>query len=161
MAADVLRRHTVSSEVDTKLENLYKNGHNASSALRCIKMDIEDNLVEGDRIDHALANRSLCPDYKHCLYIFNKLCSKDYGNADDNERISDFIKTLNSDTQNESVICEKYGSSMIVAICTKLMKRVHAHLEESGELVFVDSSVGLDRRGYRTFLFMTHSKAGG
>jgi len=161
VAADVLRRQNVSSEADFKLEHLYKNGHGAKTALRCIKMDIEDNLVQGDRLDHALVNRSFCPDYQHCWYIFRKLFPNDYVNPNDNERISGFIETLNTGTPGDSVICEKYASSTLVAICTKFMKRVHAHLEESAELVFVDSSGDLERGGFRTFLFMTRSKAGG
>jgi len=161
VAADVLRRQTVSSEIDSKLVTLYKNGHSPYTALRCIMMEIEDNLQQGDRLDHALANRSLCPDYKHCWYISKKLFANDDGNPNDNKQISDFIETLNTNTKDESVICENYGSSAIIAICTKFMKRVHARLQESGEIVFVDSSSGLDRRGFRTFLFMTRSKAGG
>jgi len=161
VAADVLRRQNVSSETDFKLENLFKNGHSSKTALRCIKMDIEDNLVQGDRLEHVLVNRSLCPDYSHCHYIFRKQFPNDYDNPNDNERISGFIETLNTGTLGDSVICEKYGSSTLVAICTKFMKRVHAHLPESAEFVFVDSSGDLERGGFRTFLFMTHSKAGG
>ena len=56
---------------------------------------------------------------------------------------------------------EACNSGYIVAICTPGMKRIHQHIQESGELVFVDSSGGFDRDGYRVFLFMTHSKAGG
>jgi len=162
VAAAVLQRQTVSSEVDLKLEHLYKNGHSSKTALRCIEMEIEDKLEQGDRLDHALDNRSLCPDYQHCSYIFRKLFPNDYVDPNDSERISDFIETLNTGTLDDSVICEKYGSSTIVAICTKFMKRSHAQLPESAEVVFVDSSGDLDRRrGFRTFLFMTRSKAGG
>ena len=64
IAADALRRLHVLPKVDLKLENLYKNDHSPATALRCIKMEIEDNL-EGDRLDHLLANRSVCPDYRH------------------------------------------------------------------------------------------------
>lgn len=41
------------------------------------------------------------------------------------------------------------------------MKRVHATIRQSSELVFVDSSGGVDRFNCRVFLFMTHSCAGG
>ena len=62
-------------------------------------------------------------------------------------------------------ICVKvdtFNGGHLVAICTPLMKRVlHQYIPESGELVFVDASGGFDRDGYRVFLLMTHSKAGG
>jgi len=104
VAADVLRRQNVRPEIDFKLANLYKNGHTPSTALQFIKTEIENNLKQGDRLDHALDNRSLCPDYQHCWYIFRKVFSKDYGNPNGNERISDFIETLNADMHGESVI---------------------------------------------------------
>lgn len=40
-------------------------------------------------------------------------------------------------------------------------KRIHLHVRQSGELVFVDASGGFDADGYRVFLFMTHSACGG
>ena len=41
------------------------------------------------------------------------------------------------------------------------MKRVHKHIQQSGELAFIDSSGNMDRHNYRVFLILTHSVAGG
>ena len=83
----------------------------------------------------------------------------------------DFVKEINeapgevcavSEIIDKSHIDKSHiDKSHIVAVCTPFMKRVHTHIQESGEVVFIDSSGGIDRDGYRIFLVMTHSKAGG
>lgn len=52
------------------------------------------------------------------------------------------------------------GNDICIAFCSPLMKRVHSYVRESGDLVFVDGSGGVDRHGCRVFLMMTHSAAG-
>ncbi|KAJ8272503.1 hypothetical protein GJAV_G00089910 [Gymnothorax javanicus] len=52
-------------------------------------------------------------------------------------------------------------NQLLIAICTPLMKRVHSQIQQSGEMVFVDSSGNCDRRNHCIFLLMTHSTAGG
>ena len=48
----------------------------------------------------------------------------------------------------------------IIALCTPLMRRVHATWQFSQEQVFVDSSGNMDRQDCRVFLFLTHSPGG-
>lgn len=37
------------------------------------------------------------------------------------------------------------GKRLLVAICSPLMKRVHANLKHSGEMCFMDASGNMDR----------------
>lgn len=53
------------------------------------------------------------------------------------------------------------GRQFTVAICSPLMRRVHAGLKHSGEMVFMDSSSNVDRQHCRVFLLLTRSGAGG
>ncbi|KAK3887599.1 hypothetical protein Pcinc_008303 [Petrolisthes cinctipes] len=55
----------------------------------------------------------------------------------------------------------RVGDNLCIALCNKLMKRVHQNVRQSSEMVFVDASGGVDRHVCRVFLFMTHSAAGG
>ena len=55
----------------------------------------------------------------------------------------------------------KGKADMIIAICSPFMKRVHKTVHQSGELVFVDASGGVDRFNCRIFILLTHSCAGG
>lgn len=56
---------------------------------------------------------------------------------------------------------ETRDGQVVVAICTPLMQRVHTRVQQSGELIFVDSSGNCDRQNHRLFLVITHSAAGG
>src|SRR5271163_2022084 len=81
VAADVLRCHRVSDKTDAKLIELFRNGHSASSAQDCIRMEVEDSVKEGERLEQLLADRSICPDCQHCQYIFRKLSTELYGSS--------------------------------------------------------------------------------
>ena len=58
------------------------------------------------------------------------------------------------------VVTDTHEGETIVAAVTGLMSRAHS-LPEAGEVVFVDASGNMDRRGLRVFLLMTWSGAGG
>lgn len=58
-------------------------------------------------------------------------------------------------------MCKTPDNQLVIAICTPLMKRVHARLRESSEMVFVDSSRNCGRLNHHLFLLLTHSSAGG
>ena len=50
---------------------------------------------------------------------------------------------------------------LILAICTPLMSRVHRYIQQSGELVFIDSSSSFDDYNNPMFVISTSSSAGG
>lgn len=58
-------------------------------------------------------------------------------------------------------MCKTSDSQLVIAICTPLMKRVHARLRESGEMVFVDSSGNCAHLNHHLFLLLAYSSAGG
>jgi len=160
IAGDVLRRHTASAATEQKLVDLYKHGHSPKSALQYLKAEIEENAQDDD-LHIALADRSICPDLVYCHYIFKKLFKRKYGNPEDSVRLEDFINDLNIEYGETIARQEVYDGKSLIAICTPLMKRVHQNIQEAAELMFVDSSGSFERDGYRIFLFITHSKAGG
>lgn len=45
-------------------------------------------------------------------------------------------------------------------ICTPIMKRVHKHIENASQIVFMDSSGTVDRDGSRIFVLLTDSECG-
>ena len=53
------------------------------------------------------------------------------------------------------------NGKIAIVICSRMMKRIHAHHKYSGELVFIDVSGGMDRYDGRVFMLLTHSAAGG
>src|SRR6218665_645636 len=139
-AADVVRHYSVSPETNEQLLQLFRNGHSPSSALECVRMELEDEVTDSETLEQLLANRSICPDYRHCHYLFTKEFKEQYGDPHDNDKLQEFCDRVNRVMGDMCVKVEVCNSVYIVAICTPVMKRIHQHIQESGELVFVDSS---------------------
>ena len=64
IAADSLNKRDVGNDVKEKLTEMFRNGHNASSALSAHKLDLQ--LVHGDQYPFIAADRALCPDLSFC-----------------------------------------------------------------------------------------------
>jgi len=164
---EVVRRHIVNPETNAKLEFLYERGHTPRSAQHYIRIELEDTLEEDECLDYKLATRSICPDYHHCQYIFKKRFGVGHINQDVNVPLAEFISSVNFDVNELCIFHEEYvdskssDSTFIIAMCTPFMKRVHRHMKEAGEIVSVDASGSFAKDGYKIYLFMTQSKAGG
>ena len=51
-----------------------------------------------------------------------------------------------------------YDQPLVLAICTPLMARVHEHVKQAGEIMFVDSSSSLDDFNNPMFILSTLQK---
>lgn len=132
-----------------------------------------------------------CLDIKFCFSysFFNTLEERNYGKLpkDDEELLQSIqakLKTLGID----HAACLSEGNIPVISFVTSLMARAHsmkyvqiAHFNKgstdytyhimmvihknlfraSGEIVFLDSSGGMDRNNVRLFLLVTHSSGGG
>ena len=99
-----------------------------------------------------------------CYSVYYKIFQKSYGAPTGEQMILDLKRHITEYNTSIGQTCAAMTTSnndLVVAVCTPLMKRVHATIRQSSELVFVDSSGGVDRFNCRVFLFMTHSCAGG
>lgn len=57
-------------------------------------------------------------------------------------------------------MCQTSDHQLVIALCTPLMKRVHALVRESAEVVFVDSPGNCSRLNHHLFLLLTPSSVG-
>ena len=57
--------------------------------------------------------------------------------------------------------CSEREVPMVVAICTPLMSRIHQFIQQSGEMVFCDSTSTLDRFNTSLFVLSTSHACGG
>lgn len=81
------------------------------------------------------------------------------------EEISRELEQMLNDYNKEQAevcagMCKTSDNQLVIALCTPLMKRVHALLRESGELMSVDSPGTCTRLNHHLFLLLTHSSAG-
>lgn len=167
LAGDVLRFRDVGDEAESKIVALLQNNHSPASALEVLKYDLQTEhpenyiLLSGDRY--------YCPDLSWCYRLYYRIFNKDYGSSSPSIDISHLQTKLDMYNQEQAEGLEGRYTAMaavddgspIIVICTPLMKRVHASIKHSGELVFMDSSGSMDRHNFRVFLMLTHSVAGG
>lgn len=86
-----------------------------------------------------------------------------YGSSNEQmlEDLEGMIDQLNSSRESSIIkMKETNDNQLVIATCTPLMRRVLQKIQQSGEMVFVDSSGNVDRHNFRVFLLMTHSCAG-
>ena len=159
-SADVLKHRDVYDEVAEKFKSLYASGHSPSSALETHKCD----LYLEDDIHYTVkaADRFYCPDLQCCFRLYYKLFKPEYGVQSGPAMMETLIKQLeNWNGQEKTVDVKVINEDHVAALCTPLMKRVHQHVKQSSELVFMDSSGCLDTSNYRVFMLMTNCSAGG
>lgn len=99
----------------------------------------------------------------HCR-LYYKLFKKAYDAAAGEEIFRELEQTLEDYNKEQGDICAGMGKTsdnqLVIAICTPLMKRAHAMLRESSEMMFVDSPVNCPRLNHHLFLLLTHSSVG-
>ncbi|CAL9690696.1 unnamed protein product [Knipowitschia caucasica] len=160
--ADALKHRDVSDEVKETFLKLFKAGHTPSSALEIHKYDMQTE--DQDDFVFNSADRAKIPDLQWCYRLYYSTAQKAYGGCNVNmlENLESLIERLNLE-HGETVIKMNVtiDNQLIVAMCTPLMKRVLQMVEQSGEMIFMDSSGNMDRHNLRVFLLMTHSCCGG
>ncbi|KAL2096943.1 hypothetical protein ACEWY4_006150 [Coilia grayii] len=162
ICAAALSKRDVSKETELKLKKLFESGHSPASALDTIKHDLQEQ--EGDNYWFVAADRSVCPDRDYCYHLYYKIFRESYGAKGGEEMFMDLQSRLEQYNEEQGEVCSKMARTeegqLIVAICTPLMKRVHAQVQQSGEMAFIDSTGNCDRQNHRLFLLLTDCSAG-
>ncbi|XP_049796616.1 uncharacterized protein LOC126213072 [Schistocerca nitens] len=107
-SAAALRFRQPSSDVKEKLISLFERGHSPATALESIKVEIQLNCSDYPLV---LADRSRCPDYNFCHYLFNKVFKKKYGPTDLNKEGKQLLQQR----------LEEYNSE-VGAVCAKMIQ---------------------------------------
>ena len=174
--ADALRFRPVSENTKEKYYDLFKQGHSPSSA----HLEYETHLAYLDD-SKLLADRNVNPKMSDVYNLFNKWRKSNLGVRTGKGLFTELEKRINvyNDTYNnvggKAIIQKFYKGSkvkghsdieeveqpLILAICTPLMSRVHQHIYQSKELVFVDASSSFEDFNNPLFVISTSSAAGG
>ncbi|XP_028439323.1 uncharacterized protein LOC114559089 [Perca flavescens] len=161
--ADALRKRDVSAITIERLTELFEKGHSPSSALDTIKYDLQEE--EGEDYFYAAADRAVCPDLQFCYRLYYKIFQKSYGAPSGEKLVVELRERLARYNEEQGCVCAQIEQTsdgqQLVAICTPVMQRVHTRVQQSGEMVFVDSSGNCNRKTPRLLLFVSPSAAGG
>ena len=172
--ADALRFRPVSENTKEKYYDLFRQGHSPSSA----HLEYETQLTYKDT--QLLADRHVNPKISDIYNLFNKWRKSNLGVRTGKQLFTELEHRANvyNDSNNHiggKAIVHRFckGSKikdtadkeveqpLILAICTPLMSRVHKHIHQSKELVFVDASSSFEDFNNPLFVMSTSSAAGG
>ncbi|CAH1116518.1 unnamed protein product [Phaedon cochleariae] len=158
-SADILRFRQVSKETKEKLVNLFESGYSPFNALESIKMDIQ---LKYDNYHEILADRSLCPDYMYCYHLYIKIFKEKYRPLGaSQEFLNQKIEEFNQDNNMKSAGIKFVDNDYVICLCPPFMQRIHETVEESSDMVFMDSVGTADNDGSRIFVLLTNSECGG
>ena len=124
---------------------------------------------------HLLADRNINPKISDVYNLFNKWRKTNLGERTGKQLFTDLeqrihaYNDLHKDNGGRAVVhrfckdIDKNGDDqpLILAICTPLMARVHTHIQQAKELVFIDSSSSFEDFNNPMFVLSTSSAAGG
>lgn len=159
--ADAMRFRRPNAELKDMFLKLFHKGHSPSSALQCLKTDLQEEF--GLDYYKAAADGARCPNVQWAYHLYYSHFSKAYGSPNGEEMLKSlqqFIDEYNTSTNSVCAAMEMLDDQVVVAVATPLMKRVLTHLKSSGEIMFIDSGGCMDRHNSRVFLMLAPSVAG-
>ena len=171
--ADALRFRPMSESTKEKYYELFRQGHSPSSA----HLEYETHLTYLDD-PKLLADRNVNPKKSDVYNLFNKWRKSNLGVRTGKQLFTDLEQRVSiyNDTHRNAggrAMVQRYckvsktkcdtdvEQPLILAICTPLMSRVHQHIYQSKELVFVDASSSFEDYNNPLFVMSTSSAAGG
>ncbi|XP_032802305.1 uncharacterized protein LOC116938787 [Petromyzon marinus] len=161
-AADTLKYRDVAKETREKLLRLFKSGYTPSVARDMMQDDLQ--LEAADEYSLKASDRSVCPDISFCFSLYYQSFQKVRRMSTGNEMLQDVLRRAdeyNQELGKECVRMQMIGEqNCVIAVCTPFMARVHT-LAQAGDVAFVDSPGGMDRRHCKIFIFLAHSPVGG
>lgn len=163
LCANILKYRIQSEDVKNQILKLFEEGKTPSKALMAIKKQLRSE--KGDEYYMSVADRGELPDPEWVYYIYYKTFKKHFGASHGNKKmisLKDAVDEYNKDCKCECALMEVLDDgNFVVTIVSPLMKRISAGFEESGEILFIDSTGNVDRFGCKLFLIYTNSCAGG
>ena len=142
-AASAFKYHCVSQSTKLQFEEMFREGHSASSAYSEYKNRLKCEL-DPEAYIRVLADRSIMPDYRWCFHYFSTFMSRHFGainSPDTYKRASEFIDNYNARNHGLFAKIMQYETGdFIVAVCDPLSQRVHEFIPAAGDICFVDAT---------------------
>ena len=175
---------------DTK-QKIFSKGHNAASARHVREAELILECAENETpLQPVLTDRSINPLALDYSGLFAKWRCKEMGSDDDNgplmfDKLQEVVEEYNTSSDGRASLqvferhcvaadCDSTQDApsqkrrklegtkpMILTICTPLMIRASATIQQTGEMVFCDSISTLDRLNTFMFIISTSTPASG
>ena len=158
-SADILHYHKPSEAVRNQFVELFNSGFGPAAAYNKFTDDIENECGSNTEWMQQHCDRAKVPDLPWVYKFFSKKFQEKYGPEGSYEVVMDHLKTY---LKGKEDFCrfKELKDDFVIAICTPLMQRIST-LSTAGEVVFLDSTSGVDRFGFKVFPLIVNTKAGG
>ncbi|XP_038067768.1 uncharacterized protein LOC119737460 [Patiria miniata] len=160
-ASSALRFRDVLPSIGEKFKGLYRLGYSPISAMDVHRMDL---LLEyGSGYLHISGDRAQVPDDQWCRRLHKKITAAEKETGGRNLLV-DLVARMESENAGDERVMDVHvteENQVLVAICSKLMKRVINNVPEGHEVVIVDRCGTGDRDNLKVYLLLTHSGVGG
>lgn len=99
-SVEALQHRDVARDTVEKLKTLFYSGHSPASALHTLKYELQEEL--GDAYQHALVDRSICPDVGFCYRLYYSIFKRKCREAPREAVIEDIQEQLEVYSSQES-----------------------------------------------------------
>jgi len=138
--AEALRHRHPTEELEKNFSEYYSNSHSPSSAWEMYKTYLQSK--HGNEYFKIIADGSKCPTRKWCYDLYYKIFKQQYGEPSGEQMViglKNSIKQYNDLNKEECALFNEDSGSLVIVICSPLMKRVFT-LRSAHEIMFMDSS---------------------
>ncbi|CAG8629437.1 7704_t:CDS:2 [Cetraspora pellucida] len=166
-SSHVMSFRPLSNETKNKIIKLFETGHNPSSAYHTYWEQLQLNCENDEEV---LADRSTAPRKSDIFYLYKKHCKQHVGAQNGKEMFDRLVKEVSefNDNHKEKAWLQSYiapekedpGQPLILVILTNLMICCY-ELQEAGELVYMDTTAGLDILNTPLIILSTSTPVGG
>jgi len=154
-----MRYRKTSEEVKQEFFRLFSSGLGPAAAYEKFTGEVEQQCTSNNEFLALLSDRSRIPDLPWVYKFFSKKFDEKYDPQGSYEEVIRYLKTF---LQDKSDICsfKEVNDDFVIAICTPMMRRLST-LPTAGELLFVDSTGGVARYGFKVFPLIVNTCVGG
>lgn len=129
-----------------EIKKLHEAGEIPSTARQIFLKKFRSNWSNDLDFHVKKADRSTVPRRRDFCYIYHQYAKERFGgkNGEMLEKLSAKFDEFQETNPDASVDYQIYGGNntpLVIAVVTPLMKRIHKYVPQSGELIFVDSTL--------------------
>ena len=157
----------ISTETKSKIQQLFNAGLLPGAAHKEVMKQLRSECKDVFEYEEKLADRSIIPRRPDINRLYGLFTREMYGSTNVScmfEKLEEKIEELKETAEDYTFKLvkhnEKDSQPLILVVITPLMKRVHRMVENSKDLVFIDSSSNMEEYNLRIFLVVTHSVGG-
>ena len=154
----------MSKESVEQIYEYFANGMTPGTAYREFVNKLKLSYDNTTEYQKAKADRSICPRRTDFNFLYVEYNRQKFGGSEVAmvmHILEDRVAAIRESRPDIKLnLSHSTDSPLLLSIVTPLMQRVHHHVRESREIIFIDSSSNMDEYNLRVFLVVTQSIIG-